>query len=326
MDRGHEVVGLDTGFYRDGWLYNYGMHAHPSCINKDIRHMQSEALTGYDAIVHLAELSNDPLGQLSPEITYQINYRGTTQLAQHCKRSGIRRFIYTSSCSVYGAGASDHCTEQTPPNPQTAYAKCKVLVERELQSLADETFSPVVLRNATAYGPSPRMRFDLVLNNLVAWAVTTGKILMKSDGSPWRPIVHIEDISRAFVAVLEAPREAVHNQIFNVGRNEENYRVREIAEIVAAAFPGTTATYGPPTADGRSYRVSFDKINRLVPGFTCRRTAATGAAELREVFERIGMTPEVFQFRGFTRLTQLQHLLATGQMDDNFFMRAEQAA
>ena len=321
MDRGHEVVGLDTGFYRDGWLYNYGMHAHPSCINKDIRHMQSEALNGYDAIVHLAELSNDPLGQLSPEITYQINYRGTTQLAQHCKRSGIRRFIYTSSCSVYGAGASDHCTEQTPPNPQTAYAKCKVLVERELQGLAAETFSPVVLRNATAYGPSPRMRFDLVLNNLAGLAWTTRAIKMSSDGTPWRPLVHIEDICHAIACALEAPLETIHNQTFNVGDTGANYRIREIAEIVAQVFPSCELQFGRSDGDSRSYRVSFEKINRQLPGFRCQRDIATGASQLRQLFEGIAMSQEVFEHRAYTRLRQLEYLVKTKQLDEQFFWR-----
>jgi nucleoside-diphosphate-sugar epimerase len=325
VERGHDVTGLDAGYYRDGLLYDSGASKIPT-ITKDIRQVTVGDLRGYDAVVHLAELSNDPIGQNRPEVTYAINGEGSSNLARHAKEAGVQRFIYSSSCSVYGAGGADWKTEESPTEPLTAYAACKLRTEAVLSGLADDTFSPTCMRNATAYGASPRMRFDIVLNTFAGLAWTTKQIVMVSDGTPWRPLVHAADIADAFAAVLEAPRDAVHNQIFNVGRNEENYRVREIAEIVAAAFPGTTATYGPPTADGRSYRVSFDKINRLVPGFTCRRTAATGAAELREVFERIGMTPEVFQFRGFTRLTQLQHLLATGQMDDNFFMRAEQAA
>jgi nucleoside-diphosphate-sugar epimerase len=323
--RGHDVTGLDAGYYRDGLLYESGSKKIPT-ITKDIRQITVGDLRGYDAVVHLAELSNDPIGQNRPEVTYAINGDGSGNLARNAKEAGVTRFIYSSSCSVYGAGGADWKTEESPTEPLTAYAACKLRTEAVLGVLADDTFSPTCMRNATAYGASPRMRFDIVLNQFAGLAWTTKEIVMVSDGTPWRPLVHAADIADAFAAVLEAPREAVHNQIFNVGCNEENYRVREIAEIVAAAFPGTTATFGPPSADGRSYRVSFDKINRMVPGFTCSRTAASGAAELRDVFERIRMTAEVFRFRGFTRLTQLQHLLATGQMDDNFFMRAEQAA
>jgi nucleoside-diphosphate-sugar epimerase len=321
MQRGHEVIGLDTGFYREGWLYNHGMLARPLCLNKDIRHMQTEPLRDFDAVIHLAELSNDPLGQLSPEITYQINYRGTTELAQHCKRSGVGRFIYTSSCSVYGAGAADQCTEDTATNPQTAYAKCKVLVERELHALADESFSPVILRNATAYGPSPRMRFDLVLNNLSGLAWTTRAIKMSSDGTPWRPLVHVEDICEAIACALEAPRNTVHNETFNVGDTGANYRIREIAEIVAQIFPACDLQFGRSDGDSRSYRVSFDKINGQLPGFRCRRDVATGATQLRQLFETISMSQEVFEYRAYTRLRQLEFLVKTRQLDEQFFWR-----
>jgi len=323
--RGHEVTGLDAGYYRDGLLYDAGAPQIPT-ITKDIRQITVEDLRGYDAVVHLAELSNDPIGQNRPEVTYAINGDGSGNLARHAKEAGVTRFLYSSSCSVYGAGGAEWKTEESPTEPLTAYAACKLRTEAVLASLADDDFSPTCMRNATAYGASPRMRFDIVLNTFAGLAWTTRQIVMVSDGTPWRPLVHAADIAEAFAAVLEAPREAVHNQIFNVGSNDENYRVREIAEIVAAAFPGTTTTFGPPTADGRSYRVSFDKIARMVPGFRPRHTAASGAAELRDIFERIQMTPEIFQFRAFTRLSQLQHLLATGQIDDNFFMRAEPAA
>lgn len=199
--------------------------------------MTEDDLRGFDAVVHLAELSNDPLGQFDPRVTYEINYRGSVGLARACRRAGVQRFIYSSSCSVYGVGTDDHKTEESDVNPQTAYAECKALVERELFEMADDSFSPVFLRNATAYGPSPRMRFDLVLNNLAGLAWTTGEIRMTSDGTPWRPLVHVLDICQAIACCLEAPREAVHNQIFNVGCDEENYRVREIASIVARVFP-----------------------------------------------------------------------------------------
>ena len=323
--RGHDVVGLDAGYYRDGLLYQLPSPAIPT-MTKDIRHVTIDDLRGFDAVVHLAELSNDPIGQNRPQVTYAINGDGSAALARHAKAAGVSRFVYSSSCSVYGAGGADWKTEESPTEPLTAYAECKLRTEAVLDQLADDTFTPTAMRNATAYGASPRMRFDIVLNQFAGLAWTTKQIVMVSDGTPWRPVVHALDIAEAFACVLEAPRAAVHNQIFNVGSNAENYRVRELAELVAAAFPGTTTTYGPPTADGRSYRVSFDKIGRLVPAFACRHSAASGAAELRALFERIGMTASEFSFRAFTRLKQLNHLLATGQMDDNFFMRAQEAA
>jgi nucleoside-diphosphate-sugar epimerase len=323
--RGHDVTGLDAGYYRDGLLYESG-DPKIQTITKDIRQITVGDLRGYDAVIHLAELSNDPIGQNRPEVTYAINGEGSGNLARHAKEAGVTRFIYSSSCSVYGAGGTEWKTEESATEPLTAYAACKLRTEAVLASLADDNFSPTCMRNATAYGASPRMRFDIVLNTFAGLAWTTKQIVMVSDGTPWRPLVHAADIAEAFAAVLDAPRDQVHNEIFNVGSNDENYRVREIAEIVASAFPGTATTYGPPTADGRSYRVSFDKIARMVPAFKCRHTAASGAAELRDIFERIQMTPDVFTFRGFTRLAQLQHLHATGQIDDNFFMRAEQAA
>jgi nucleoside-diphosphate-sugar epimerase len=323
--RGHDVVGLDAGYYRDGLLYELPQPAIPA-ITKDIRHITVADLRGFDAVVHLAELSNDPIGQNRPEVTYAINGDGSGNLARNAKEAGVARFIYSSSCSVYGAGGADWKTEESSTEPLTAYAACKLRTEAVLDGLADDSFSPTCMRNATAYGASPRMRFDIVLNQFAGLAWTTKKIVMVSDGTPWRPLVHAADIAEAFACVLEAPRAAVHNQIFNVGSNDENYRVREIAEIVAAAFPGTEVTYGPPTADGRSYRVAFDKIAGLVPAFQCRNSAASGADELRRVFERIAMTGEMFGFRAYTRLTQLHHLLATGQMDDNFFMRSQEAA
>jgi nucleoside-diphosphate-sugar epimerase len=323
--RGHDVLGLDSGYYRDGLLYAPDTDPVPT-MTKDTRHVTVDDLRGFDAVVHLAELSNDPIGQHRPEVTHAINGAGSEALARRAKEAGVRRFVYSSSCSVYGAGGTEWKTEESPTEPLTAYAECKLRTERVLAALADGTFSPTAMRNATAYGASPRMRFDIVLNQFAGLAWTTRQIVMVSDGTPWRPLVHALDIAEAFACVLESPVDAVHNQIFNVGSNDENYRVRQLAEIVAAAFPGTTATFGPPSADGRSYRVSFDKIARHVPAFRCRHTAATGAAELRAVFERIGMTPALFGFRAFTRLRQLQYLLETGQMDENFFMRAQAAA
>lgn len=319
-ERGHEVVGLDTGFYRDGWLYNSGANF-PRMLNKDIRRIAKGDLEGYDVVVHLAELSNDPLGQLQPEITYKINHVGSVELAQRCKKVGITRFIYTSSCSVYGVGSDDFKTETSGTNPQTAYAKCKTFVERDVSALADGGFSPTFLRNATAYGPSPRMRFDLVLNNLAGLAWTTKQIKLSSDGSPWRPLVHVLDICEAIACVLEAPRESVHNQIFNVGDSKENFRVKEIAQIVAETFPGCELIFGDHDGENRSYRVSFEKINTRLPGFKCKKNAKLGAVELRKLFGRITMPRETFDFRAFTRLKQMQHLLESGQIDRDLFWK-----
>jgi nucleoside-diphosphate-sugar epimerase len=320
--RGHDVVGTDTGYYRDGWLYSdKSLKTFPRFVNKDLRRIVADDLKGFDAIVHLAELSNDPLGQNKPEITYQINHLGSLNLARNAKSAGVPRFVYTSSCSVYGVGSGDFLTEEAPVNPQTAYAHCKVNVERDVGALADDRFSPVFLRNATAYGASPRMRFDIVLNNLSGWAKTTGVIAMTSDGTPWRPLVHVLDICKAIVCSVEAPRDAVHNQIFNVGHDADNYRVREIAEITGGAFPGCKVTFGAPSPDNRSYRVSFAKISSRLPGFKCDWTAEKGARQLKEIYDRIGMDKAMFEFRPFTRLKQLKYLIETNQLDDEFYWR-----
>jgi nucleoside-diphosphate-sugar epimerase len=327
LDRGHQVTGLDTGYYRDGWLYTPPFSKFPSCINKDIRHITEEDLRGFDAIVHLAELSNDPLGQQNPEVTFKINHLGTVHLASKAIRAGISRFVYTSSCSVYGIGdGKDFKTETSEVNPQTAYAKCKVLVERDLSALASDNFSPTFLRNATAYGPSPRMRFDIVLNNLSGFAWTTKEIKMTSDGTPWRPLVHVRDIGLAVACTLEAPRQIVHNQIFNVGSTEQNYQVREIAQIVGESFPGCRVSFGNSDGDNRSYRVNFDKVNALLPGFKCTSNVADGARELYELFRRIDMSRETFEFHAYTRLRELQHLLRTGQIDGDFFWTSQKKA
>ena len=321
MDAGHDVVGLDTGFYRDGWLYSDPSHAskRPLTLCKDLRSVSASDLEGIEAIIHLAELSNDPLGDTVPKITRQINHLGSVRLAKLAKDAGIARFVYTSSCSVYGAGSGEFLDETAPVNPQTAYAECKVKVERDVGALADENFSPVFLRNATAYGPSPRMRFDIVLNNLSGLAWVTKRIAMTSDGTPWRPLVHVLDICQAIRCALEAPAEAIHNEKFNVGQNTDNYRVREIAEIVGDVFTGCEVTFGDSGGDNRSYRVSFDKIHQRLPGFACKWSALSGAKQLRQIFERIQMPEETFEFRAFTRLKQLRYLMATGQVDDGLF-------
>jgi len=319
--RGMTLVGLDTGYYRDGWLYsdNRRLAVTPRTLNKDLRDVTAADLSGCEAVVHLAELSNDPLGQNNPAVTHKINHQGSVALASEAVRAGIRRFVYTSSCSVYGAGTGEFLDETARVNPQTAYAECKVLVERDLSAMAGADFVPVFLRNATAFGPSPRMRFDIVINDLCALAWTTKRIAMTSDGSPWRPVVHVEDICEAIYRSLDAPDDAVRGKIFNVGQNSENYRVRELAQIVADEFPECTVSVGTSVGDSRSYRVNFDRIHRELPGFRCHHTARTGARQLRELFERIQMQPETYQFRAFTRLKQLKYLQATQQIDAEFY-------
>ncbi|MEX0729911.1 MAG: SDR family oxidoreductase [Aquisalimonadaceae bacterium] len=321
MAAGHEVTGLDTGYYRDGWLFSDArlVPRLPRSISKDLRHIDAHDLAGVDAIIHLAELSNDPLGQNNPDVTYRINHQGSVRLAALARSLGINRFIYTSSCSVYGAGSGEFLDESAETHPQTAYAQCKVLVERDVAAMAGDCFSPTFLRNATAYGPSPRMRFDIVLNNLSALAWVHGRIAMTSDGSPWRPLVHVRDICTAIVCALEAPRDAIHNQVFNVGHNDDNYRVRDIASIVADVFPGCEVTMGPNSGDHRSYRVSFDRIHERLPGFRCDFDARDGACQLRDVFSRIEMGLADFDARPFTRLKQLQYLINTGQLDDALY-------
>ena len=323
LERGIEVVGLDTGFYRDGWLFtnNRAYARTPSTINKDLRHVSSDDLEGMDAVVHLAELSNDPLGQNNPAITHQINHQGSVHLAELARASGIQRFVYASSCSVYGAGNGEFLDETSPVNPQTAYAECKVLVERDVGAMTGSDFCPVFLRNATAYGPSPRMRFDIVLNDLCALALTTRRIAMVSDGSPWRPMVHVADMCEAMYRSLIAPADAVRGEVFNVGQTSENFRISELAAMVAEEFPGCVVTAGPPSGDNRSYRVNFDKIHQQLPGFRCSHTTRDGAKQMRAVFEHIGFTAEHHSHRAFTRLKQLQYLQKTGQVDRDLFWR-----
>ncbi|MGH8002208.1 MAG: NAD-dependent epimerase/dehydratase family protein [Brasilonema sp.] len=318
IERGHEVIGVDTGFYKAGWLYN-GTQVTAKTLNKDIRNITSEDLQGVDAVVHMAELSNDPTGQLAPNITYDINHKGSVRLAELAKKAGVRRFVYMSSCSVYGVATEGDVTEESPVNPQTAYAECKTLVERDVKPLADDDFSPTFMRNATAFGASPRMRFDIVLNNLSGLAWTTKEIKMTSDGTPWRPLAHALDICKAIVCTVEAPRDIVHNQIFNVGDTANNYRVKEVAEIIAQVFPDCKLSFGNQGADNRSYRVSFEKINTVLPGFKCDWNAQRGAQQLYDLFSQIDMTEEIFLHRGFTRLKQLEYLIRTQQIDKDFF-------
>jgi nucleoside-diphosphate-sugar epimerase len=320
MRRGDDVLGVDTGFYKAGWLYNPA-NPTPRTLAKDVRHLEKEDLKGFDAVVHMAELSNDPTGELAPRMTYEINHRGSVRLAQLAREVGVRRFIYMSSCSVYGVGGDNDVTEESPVNPQTAYAICKTLVEKDVQPMANDGFSPVFFRNATAFGASPRQRFDLVVNNLCGLAWTTKVIKMSSDGTPWRPLVHGLDISRAILCALDAPTEAIHNQILNIGDSNQNYRVKEIAEIIGEVFQGCDISFGTVGADNRSYRVSFAKVARLLPEFRCEWNVEKGVRQFRALFERIDLTRELFDHPGFTRLKQLEYLTKTGQIDQDFFWR-----
>jgi len=314
LDRGHEAIGIDTGLYRRGWLFDDG-RTRPMVISKDVRQLSQSELAGLDAVVHLAELSNDPLGENDPAITMEINHRGSVEFARKCKAAGVARFVYASSCSIYGAAGDELKSETSKVDPRTAYARCKVLVERELSAMVDSRFTPVFLRNATAFGASPRQRFDLVLNNLAGFAFTTGKIQVMSDGTPCRPLVHVEDICQAILGALEAPREAVCGEAFNVGTEKQNYTVREIAEITSETFPGCEVTYGPSGPDNRSYRVSFAKIRERMPSFKCQWSAERGALQLKTVFLRIQLDDAMFNSAPFTRLSELRHLRRTEQLD-----------
>lgn len=320
IQQGHDVVGVDTGFYRGGWLFN-GYAQVPATITRDVRLLTEADLAGFDAVVHLAELSNDPLGQLAPAVTEAINHRGSVALASAARAAGVRRFVYMSSCSIYGASDAAEVTEESPADPQTAYAVCKTLVERDLGALTDGDFCPTVLRNATVFGASPRMRFDLVLNNLCGLAWTTGEIAMVSDGTPWRPLVHVEDVAEAVRCVLDAPEDDVRGEAFNVGDTRHNYRVREIAEIVGAVFTGARITFGERGPDRRSYRVSFAKIAERLPAFACAWDAEKGAKELFDLFSRIGLTAADFDAPPFTRLAALQRLIDTHQVDGDLYWR-----
>jgi nucleoside-diphosphate-sugar epimerase len=321
IEAGYDVIGVDTGFYRRGWLFDDG-RTHPKVMSNDQRRITVEDLRGFHAVVHLAELSNDPIGENDPGLTMAINHEGSVALGRMAREAGVKRFVQASSCSTYGAGGDEMRTETSALAPQTAYARCKILVEEGLRALRDDDFTPVFMRNATAYGASPRQRFDLVLNNLCGFAHTTREIRMTSDGMPWRPITHIEDICEAMLCALKAPKDAVAGEAFNVGADSENYRIREIAEIVAKTFPGCALTVGESGGDTRSYRVSFAKIRAHMPEFETRWTAERGARQLKAVFDRIGLTRAMFEAEPFTRLKEIKHLRDTGQVDAHLYWTA----
>ena len=319
---GHDVVGLDTNLYEGSTFGEENSTQNVPAIKKDIREVEASDLEGFEAIIHLAGLSNDPLGDLNPNLTYEINYKASVRLAKLAKQVGSERFIFSSSCSNYGAGGQDWLDEESAFNPVTPYGTSKVLVEQDVAKLADDNFSPTFLRSATAYGVSPRLRFDLVLNNLVAWAFTTGRVYLKSDGTPWRPVVHIEDMSRAFLAVLHAPRELIHNQAFNVGRPEENYRISELAEIVAETVPNSHIEYAEGAGpDKRCYRVDSSKIGRVLPEFKPQWDARRGARELYEAYQKIGLCPEEFEGPRYRRIHHIKYLIDNGRLDETLRWR-----
>jgi nucleoside-diphosphate-sugar epimerase len=311
---GHEVIGLDSFFFEDCSLGDDSQRV--PALRKDIRDVQVSDLHGFGAIAHLAALCNDPLGDLHPEWTNEINYQASVQLARMARDAGVERFLYASSCSMYGAAGDDILTEEAPLRPLTPYATSKVRTEQDVSALASGSFSPVFMRNATAYGLSPRLRADVVLNNFVCWAHTTGRIRIMSDGTPWRPIIHVQDIARAFAAALAAPRQAIHNQAFNVGANGENYQVRELAEIVRATVPGCTVEYAADAGpDPRSYRVDFSKLSRTFPDLQLQWNASFGAKDLYAALQEAHVTFEDFQGRKYIRLSQIKYLLGEGRLD-----------
>lgn len=316
IDEGHDVAGLDSNYY-DGCDFFDAVPRIPETI-KDIRDVELADVEGFDAVILLASLSNDPLGNLNPDLTYEINHRASVRLAELAKQAGVERFLFASSCSTYGAAGEEMLTEEADFNPVTPYGVTKVMFEQDVSKLADANFSPVFLRNSTAYGVSPRLRFGLVLHDLVAWAYTTGLVYLKSDGTPWRPIVHVEDISRAFIAALSAPREAIHNQAFNVGITEENYQIRELAELVQEIVPNSRIEYAPDAGpDKRTYRVEFSKIKNELPGFNPQWNARRGVTELLEAYQQVGLELEDFEAPKFKRVDRIKELLSAGELDIN---------
>jgi len=314
LKEGFDVVGMDTDLYRS-CTYGEQLVDVPT-IDKDVRDVVVDDVKGYDAIVHLAALSNDPLGNINPDLTYDINYHASVRMAEAARSAGVRRFVFSSSCSMYGKAGDEILDESADFNPVTAYAKSKVYVERDVSQMADDNFSPVFMRNSTAYGVSPRIRFDLVINNLVAWAMTTGRILMKSDGSPWRPLVHIEDITQAVICALKAPQETVHNLAVNVGSNDENYQMRDLAQFVKETVPNCEIDYADGAGpDTRCYRVNFDKIHRVFPDFKTNWNAKKGVEQCYESYLKHGLNKDDYEGIKYKRIAHIMNLIADGKLD-----------
>ncbi|MCG8537634.1 MAG: SDR family oxidoreductase [Pseudomonadales bacterium] len=316
LKEGFDVTGLDTDLYR---FCTYGdAPADIPTIEKDVRDVEKEDLKGFDAIVHLAALSNDPLGDINADLTYDINHKASVRIAEMAKEVGVKRFLFASSCSMYGKAGEDVLDETAEFNPVTPYAKSKVYVERDVAPMASDGFSPVFLRNATAYGVSPRIRFDLVINNLVAWAFTTGKILLKSDGTPWRPLVHIEDITQAVVCSLKAEQEVIHNLAVNVGSNSENYQMRDLANFVKEVVPNCELEYAEGAGpDTRCYRVNFDKIHRVFPEFKTKWTAKMGVEQCYQSYLKHGLNKDDYEGIKYKRIAHIMNLIEEGKLDTN---------
>jgi len=313
---GHDVWGLDNYLFHD---CTFGADVEdPPSLRLDVRDVSVEDLRGFEAVIHLAGLSNDPLGDLNPTCTYDINHKASVRLAEAAKEAGVSRFLFSSSCSNYGAGGEDMLDEESAFNPVTPYGESKVLVEKDLSRMADESFSPTSLRNATAFGVSPRLRGDLVLSNLVGFALTTGEVLMKSDGTPWRPLVHIEDISLAFKTILEADRNLIHGEAFNVGRTDQNFRINEIAEMVVDVVPGSRIEYAAGAGpDKRCYRVNCDKIRRVLPAFEPKWTVRAGIEQAYEAFKANDLQLSDLTGSRFLRIKHVRELIEDGRIDLN---------